>query len=163
MITIPYRATPVLKAYNSSTQNFATDATTRITLSSTSIDTYGVLDKNNNIIVPHDGYYYFSMKYTVNTSTGGRRILLLKKVNAADTASTTNYILVIYREVSTGAVGTYQTLEASGIYYFQKGEVLKPCVQIWGASGDVSTVFTQSPGGTGEGIYNCVEMYQILL
>ena len=66
-------------------------------------------------------------------------------------------------EVSTGAVGTYQTLEASGIYYFQKGEVLKPCVQIWGASGDVSTVFTQSPGGTGEGIYNCVEMYQILL
>ena len=163
VITIPYRATPVLKAYNSSPQNFATDATTRITLSSTSIDTYGVLDKNNNIIVPHDGYYYFSMKYTVNTSTGGRRILLLKKVNAADTASTTNYILVIYREVSTGAVGTYQTLEASGIYYFQKGEVLKPCVQIWGASGDVSTVFTQSPGGTGEGIYNCVEMYQILL
>jgi hypothetical protein len=164
LITMPLKGRVLMKAYNSATQSFPTDVETRWILNSTYVDNWGVLDANYNITIPKDGYYRLALSTSLGATNNGRRILVVRKIDPNDTTTTTNRKIIVYKEyiAYAGYFGYNQTVDGNAFYYFNKGDVIKTSMLIYGAGGNVSTVYTQLPGGSNEGIYaNYVELEEM--
>lgn len=164
LITIPLKGKVFLKAYNPAAQAFPTDVETRHTFTATYHDNYGMLQANNNIIIRKDGLYDIRFSSSFTTSTAGRRILKIYKVDGTDTATTTNRKIVIQKDFNTiaGYAGYDHNIYSSARYFFNKGDIIKVIIAVYGASGNVVNAYTQLPGGSNEGIYaNYIEAEEI--
>jgi hypothetical protein len=164
LITMPLRPRVLLKAYNSAQQTFVPNVETRVTFNNTYTDTRGILQSNNNIIIPKDGLYEIHFSTALTTFPNGRRQLKIYKVDGTDTTTTTNRKVVIQKDFPTisGYFGYDHNIESSCKYYFNKGDIIKVTLHMIGSSADVTNAFTQIPGNSNEGIYsNYIEVREL--
>ena len=152
------------KLYNSGQLSFPPNVATRVTFNQSYTDTHGIIDGNNNIVIPEAGLYEVKYSTSLSTSQAGRRVVYIYRVNGTDTASTTSRLVIAQKDFPTiaGYAGYNHNIYVSERCYLNQGDVIKFYIAPYGASGNVVYDFTQNAGGYENGVFsNLCEVLKI--
>lgn len=144
-IFLPYCPSKAFaRVYNSATQTYSGNATSKVVFNNQQMDNYGMFDDNGNLNIPHDGYYTVTFAQTFSNANANRKLLKVYATDPADSASSTLRTQFINFDINNTASATNQTINASsGRMLFLKGTVIKAFIQIVGAN-TVSSVSSQT-------------------